>query len=365
MKNTKRLLSLLLIVFMLLQYLPGSVVVIAAGDLQYNYSSQYNSGKRGEIATTLNGTNADSYYSGSYEYDTLSQKSGQALIDALDRLMTDTHSHISTYQECHDLAHRTDCEQGKGNGSSKSTKYISLFYTGYTASQNDWVVNNVGWNREHVWPQSKGKDSTSGGGADLHHVRPACASVNSSRGNKAYGNVTGGNKTYSSSKFGASLGGYSSSSYFYPKHDGNPNVTGDEIDIRGDVARICLYVYVRWGSDWGATKSDFTSSASGVFQSIDVLLEWCALDPVDTWELGRNEVVEDIQGNRNVFIDYPEYAWLIFGREVPEDMTTPSGNADDSIFDGGNVVESSLNFFQMIARWFENLLRTLFPFFYK
>ena len=48
---------------------------------------------------------------------------------------------------------------------------------------------------------------------------------------------------------------------------------------------------------------------------------------MDTWELGRNEVVQDIQGNRNVFIDYPEYAWLIFGEDVPENMTTPSGEA--------------------------------------
>jgi hypothetical protein len=72
-----------------------------------------------------------------------------------------------------------------------------------------------------------------------------------------------------------------------------------------------------------------------VFQSIDVLLEWCALDPVDTWEMGRNEVVENIQGNRNVFIDYPELAWLLFDREIPDNMVTPSGEAMNG--EGGNV----------------------------
>ena len=50
------------------------------------------------------------------------------------------------------------------------------------------------------------------------------------------------------------------------------------------------------------------------------------MDPVDTWEMGRNEVVYAIQGNRNVFIDYPELAWLVFDREVPEDAITPSAN---------------------------------------
>ena len=58
---------------------------------------------------------------------------------------------------------------------------------------------------------------------------------------------------------------------------------------------------------------------------MDVLLEWCALDPVDTWEMGRNEVVGAKQGNRNVFIDYPELAWQLFGKEVPANMKTPSG----------------------------------------
>jgi len=73
-----------------------------------------------------------------------------------------------------------------------------------------------------------------------------------------------------------------------------------------------------------------------VFQSVDVLLEWCEMDPVDTWEMGRNEVIEDIQGNRNVFIDYPEYAWLIYGRDIPDDMTTPSGMAKDGNTDSGS-----------------------------
>ena len=28
------------------------------------------------------------------------------------------------------------------------------------------------WNREHVWPQSKGWFTTSGAGSDIHHLRP-------------------------------------------------------------------------------------------------------------------------------------------------------------------------------------------------
>ena len=161
-----------------------------------------------------------------------------------------------------------------------------------------------------MWPQSLGGGNTSGGGADLHHIRPSDAVVNSTRGNKKYGYANGGTAVSGKNPATGYAGG-NYGTYFEPLDN-----------VKGDVARICLYVYVRWGSAWGA------DNVTEVFQSVDVLLEWCELDPVDTWEMGRNEVVQNIQGNRNVFIDYPELAWTLFGREVPEGMTTPSGEAN-------------------------------------
>ena len=272
------------------------------------YSTEYNSGTRDVVCTTLDGTSAASYYAG-YDYDRLSEMSSTQLFSTLQTLMRTTHSYTSSYNDCHYKADRTDCTNGSGN--------VSLIYTSYSATMSQWN----GWNREHVWPQSLGGGNTSGGGADLHHIRPSDAGVNSSRGNKKYGE-SGEN---SEQKLGSNpavgvLGGTYNSTYFEPLDN-----------VKGDVARICLYVYVRWNSNWGA------DSITDVFQSVDVLLEWCEEDPVDTWEMGRNEVVEDIQGNRNVFIDYPEYAWLIFGREVPESMTTPSGEASGGSSSGGST----------------------------
>ena len=58
-------------------------------------------------------------------------------------------------------------------------------------------------------------------------------------------------------------------------------------------------------------------------ESLDTLLQWCEEDPVDQWEMARNDLTQQVQGNRNVFIDYPELAWLMFDREVPADMPTP------------------------------------------
>ena len=319
-----KLLALLIAIILIVSSLP--IFATAADDLQYNYSKEYNSGKRDEVCTTLNGTSAYSYYTGSYTYENLITLSSSSLKTYLHNLMTDTHKYTSSYNDCRDMAIRTDCENGRGNASGQDNQKVTLIYTSYEATRSQYN----GWNREHVWPQSLGGGNTSGGGADLHHIRPSDAGVNSSRGNKPYGYAgSGASEKYGSNPAVGVLGGTYNSTYFEPNDD-----------TKGDVARIILYVYVRWGSAWGA------DSVTEVFQSVDVLLEWCALDPVDTWEMGRNEVVQDIQGNRNVFIDYPELAWQLYGKEVPENMTTPSGaaangNVPTPPADGGNSGGSS------------------------
>ena len=267
------------------------------------YSDTHNTGKRDEICLSLEGTGAESYYTAD-SYEKLSAMSDAELLAALRSLMTVTHTYKSTYAESRDLAAKTDCEGGNGK--------IVLLYTSNTVEVSDFIGSgSIGWNREHVWPKSLGGFENTGAGADLHHVRPDDVTTNAKRGNLKFGNASGGSEVKGSSLVSGALGGYASGGYFEPLDN-----------VKGDVARICLYVYVRYGAELSKC-----SSITNVFESVDVLLEWCESDPVDSWEMGRNEVVGKIQGNRNVFIDYPEYAWLIFGREVPEGMTTPSGMA--------------------------------------
>lgn len=299
----KRSISCLLLLAMLLSLLTfsGPGEVYAANNQPASYSDTYNSGTRDVVCTTLSGTGAADYYDGSYTYANLSTQSENTLLQSLRKLMTSTHTKVSSYNDCRDMAVNTDCQNEDGT--------VLLVYTSYVATRSQYN----GWNREHVWPKSLGGDSTSGGGADLHHIRPSDASVNSSRGNKKYGNVDGGTAKYGNNPATGCLGGHYDKTYFEPLDN-----------VKGDVARICLYVYVRWGSNWGA------DSITEVFQSVDVLLEWMELDPVDTWEMGRNEVVEAYQGNRNVFIDYPELAWQLFGEEAPANMTTPSRGSSGS-----------------------------------
>ena len=129
------------------------------------------------------------------------------------------------------------------------------------------------WNREHVWPQSLGWFSTTMAGADIHHLRPCHQSENSSRGNTPYGE---------------------SKSFYNPKDD-----------VKGDIARILFYLYVRYA------ESD-RYSLDTVCESFDMLLRWNKLDPVDSLEIQRNEEGYKIQGNRNPFIDNPDYADFIW-----------------------------------------------------
>ena len=235
----------------------------------------------------------DFYESNNTSYDQLSAYSGSssvssvpssALYSTLKSLMVSSHTYVNSYNASKSLFQYTDCQ---GSGYTNNGK-ISSFYSGNGIGPS-W--DGSSWNREHTWPNSKGL-----GGSDeddIMMLRPTAMSENSSRGNTAYGKSSG---------------------YYNPNSE-----SGGAYDLRGDVARIFLYVYVRWGNvnnAWGS---------GGVMESVAVLLEWMEADPVDTWELGRNDSVESITGTRNVFVDYPELAFLLFGAEIPDDMSTPSG----------------------------------------
>ncbi len=129
------------------------------------------------------------------------------------------------------------------------------------------------WNREHVWPRSKAWYQYDGAGADIHCVRPVNSRDNSSRGNKAFG----------------------TDSYHF-----NPDDCS-----KGDVARIIFYMLVRY-------EEAESYSITNVAQSMEMLLDWNAFDPVDDIERQRNNESYKIQGNRNPFIDFSDYAYLIW-----------------------------------------------------
>ncbi len=307
MRSSKRIVAIALVAALFISLLSGLSFVVQGATVDYVYSGDYikNWGVRGTDATFLSPKAEEFYEDNNISYEALSALSGSsseksvpssALYKKLHNLMESNHDYITSYDATKDLFQYTDC-QNSGKTSSK----ISSFYSG-TAIGPSW---NSGWNREHTWPNSKG-DKAGSGENDLMMLRPTSTSENSSRGNKAYGQSSG---------------------YYNPN-----NESSGKYDLRGDVARIILYVYVRW--ECTNTGSGYNPNGifgtDGVFESKEVLLDWMEADPVDTWELGRNDSAESILGTRNVFVDYPELAFLLYGEEIPTDMTTPSGEAANS-----------------------------------
>lgn len=303
-KTMRRSFAMLMALVMAASLFFGINVPVEAANVEYVTENGYiyNWGERGEEATYLS-QNAEAFYEeNNTSYEALASLSGgnsvgdvpsSALYEELNELMTENHDKITSYDETRSLYQYTDCQN-----SGIESKAISSFYSGKEIGP-DWDGGKT-WNREHTWPNSKAPDGPSEN--DIMMLRPTAVSENSTRGNTAYGESEG----------------------YY-----NPNtVANGKYDLRGDVARIMLYQYVRWGNTsmmWGE---------SGVIESEEVLLSWMQADPVDTWELGRNDAVESITGTRNVFVDYPELAFVLFGKTVPANYTTPSGNAPKEEIEG-------------------------------
>lgn len=170
-------------------------------------------------------------------------------------------------------------------------------------SMNGTWDGGATYNREHTWPQSKGANKSIPMGHDMQSVRPTNKSINSSRGNDAYGE---------------------NGSTYYDTDDvtiNNPDYRKENLgSYRGDAARVILYDYIVYGEAGGHKNRLYNGNAqllnklgtSGVFESIFILLKWHMQDPPSLTEMVRNDGAQDYQGNRNPVIDFPELALQIF-----------------------------------------------------
>ncbi len=180
-----------------------------------------------------------------------------------------------------------------------NTNNVILLYSGRSQSKstNGGGVND--WNREHVWAKSHGDFGTATGpGTDIHHLRPEDVSVNSARGNLDFDN--GGSTVTECPGCAADADSFS------------PRAA-----VRGDVARMILYMAVRYeGGDGFANlepNNAVNNGSAPYIGKLSVLKAWAAADPPDTFEKRRNEVIyTTYQHNRNPFIDHPEWITSIW-----------------------------------------------------
>lgn len=187
-----------------------------------------------------------------------------------------------------------------------NTSNVCLIYAGVSVNGPQEYNNGQGWNREHVWPQSLGGFNTSVGvGTDVHNLKPADGGLNSLRSNHEYDDLgTSGNAVnYNGSATGNTYNG--SAGLFEPRDK-----------VKGDLARIILYMDLRYegaGTEPDLVARESLTSGGTTFAVLSTLIAWHWADPVDSFEMNRNNVIENMQGNRNPFIDHPELVHYLYG----------------------------------------------------
>jgi hypothetical protein len=158
-------------------------------------------------------------------------------------------------------------------------------------------------NAEHAWPQSCGArldrsiNSTvrsTGPRGDLHILFAADANANNSRSNFPFGMVTG---TPS-----ATFGPDSAGNFSRRGSNGTITVFEPRAEKRGDLARALFYFFVRYVPEIPGSISleNFNLEEA-------TLRQWATQDPVDAFERARNDEIYAVQGNRNPFVDVPEF----------------------------------------------------------
>lgn len=235
-------------------------------------------------------------------------KKGVELKEAIAKIITDNYIGIS-YGDLREKINIADQDPLNHDN-------VWLFYK--EGSVNGTWDSGKSWNREHVWAQSRGLSPNSGNtdnntislASDFHNLKAEDPGVNSEKGNRDF------ETNASDASFIGTHGTYSYS---------------PALSARGDVARILCYMQLRWGQSNGLVLDDKSENSPSYDEAyrrqgkISDLLKWHTVDPVDPFEIRRNNVVYQYQKNRNPFVDHPELVEYIFG------------NKQSQVWDGGIV----------------------------
>ncbi len=195
----------------------------------------------------------------------------------LSNLVREKHSVILSYGQRHNFLYEADEDPGNPENVILMYSGESRYWREFQSGNNSY--NPQTFNTEHVYPQSL--LGSSDAVTDLHHLRVADIQVNSIRSNYPFTEVSGESQLVNNS--------------WYP---------GDE--WRGDVARMIFYLNLRYNEKFEKVGD------------LELFLKWNRLDPVSNFELHRNLIIQQAQGNRNPFIDNPYLATLIWGGSAAE-----------------------------------------------
>lgn len=263
-------------------------------------------------------------------YADLQGKSGKSLFDAVQKVTKTGYSSLGY------------------DGLWAAYKYTDLYDNGYVwdmYSDCTWKSinsNHCGnysdecdcYNREHSIPKSWYGGTTSGPGCDIFHLVPTDGKVNGIRSNYPFGEVGSADYNKHGNKRGSAksitiTGGNTIAGNTGTTVSASGTVFEPRDEYKGDFARGYMGALLKWAGDKAFTdgegsKTFTTNFSTGSFgltkYGVALLMKWHRQDPVSQKEIDRNNGIQQTQGNRNPFIDYPYLAEFIWGEKAGQTL---------------------------------------------
>ena len=263
-------------------------------------------------------------------YNGIDGKSGKALFDAVQTVTKTGYSSLG-YDGLWSAYQYTDLHE---NGyvwdmySDCTWKSINSNHCGSYSNECDC------YNREHSIPKSWYGGTTSGPGCDIFHLVPTDGKVNGIRSNYAFGEVSSADYNKHGNKKGSAksitiIGGNTIAGNTGATISCSGTVFEPRDEYKGDFARGYMGALLRWAGEKAFTtgegaKTFTTNFSTGSFgltkYGVALLMKWHRQDPVSKKEIDRNNGIQQTQGNRNPFIDYPYLAEYIWGEKAGETL---------------------------------------------
>jgi endonuclease I len=262
-------------------------------------------------------------------YEDIQGKSGKSLFDAVQKVTKEGYTSLG-YDGLWGAFKTTD---KKSNGKVWDM-YSDCSWTFGSDQCGSYSSECDCYNREHSIPKSWFGGSTSGPGCDIFHLVPTDGKVNGMRSNYAFGEVSSASYTYDGAKKGSAksitiIGGNTIAGNTGTTISCSGTVFEPRDEYKGDFARGYMGSLLKWAGDQSFTTGEgskiFTTSFStGSFgltkYGVALLMKWHRQDPVSQKEVDRNNGIQQTQGNRNPFIDYPYLAEFIWGEKAGESI---------------------------------------------
>ena len=269
-------------------------------------------------------------------YQQIDGKAGKTLFDAVQKVTKVGYSSLGydglwaayPYTDVHDNGYVWDMY------SDCTWKSINSNHCGNYSDECDC------YNREHSIPKSWYGGTTSGPGCDIFHLVPTDGKVNGIRSNYPFGEVSSADYNKHGNKKGSAksitiTGGNTIAGNTGATISASGTVFEPRDEYKGDFARGYMGALLKWAGDKAFTdgegsKTFTTNYSTGSFgltkYGVALLMKWHRQDPVSQKEIDRNNGIQQTQGNRNPFIDYPYLAEFIWGEKAGQTL-----NLDDLI----------------------------------